>query len=50
MQHTTQAPLFDRLKKNIRNREPVEVFHLVGTAEPREAKPENDLFEGVVDD
>jgi len=50
MQHTTQAPLFDRFKKNIRNREPVEVFHLVGTAEPREAKPENDLFEGVVDD
>jgi len=50
MQHTTQAPLFGRLKKNIRNREPVEVFHLIGAATPREAKLETDLFDGVGED
>lgn len=50
MQHMTQAPLFDRLKKNIRNPEPVEFFHLVGGASPREAKLETDLFDGVIED
>ncbi len=49
MQHTTQAPLFDRLKQNVGRRGPFEMYHLLGTDEPREAKFEADLFEGVVE-
>ncbi len=49
MQHTTQAPLFERLAKNAGRGGAVEMFHLVGTSEPREARFETDLFEGVVE-
>lgn len=50
MQHTTQAPLFDRIKKNIGSRPPVEMFHLAATCQPQEACIETDLFAGVVED
>jgi len=49
-QHTTQAPLFGRLRKNLGHRRPVDMFHLAATREPREAKAETDLFEGVVEE
>ncbi len=48
--HTTQAPLFDRLRKNLGQMPTYEMFHLAATSKPREAKFETDLFEGVVDD
>jgi LmbE family N-acetylglucosaminyl deacetylase len=50
MQHTTQAPLFDRIKQNIGRGSPFEMYHLLGTREPRQAKFEDDLFDGVVDE
>lgn len=50
MQHTTQAPLFERVRKNLGHRPLAEMYHLVGTTEPRQAKFESDLFEGVVED
>ncbi len=47
-QHTTQAPLFEKVKKNLgRHGGGVEMYHLAVTRDPREAKPETDLFEGV---
>lgn len=49
-QHKTQSPLFDRLRKSLGKMPTQEMFHLVGTREPRDAKFETDLFEGVVDD
>jgi LmbE family N-acetylglucosaminyl deacetylase len=50
-QHTTQAPLFERVKKNLGRRGGgVEMYHLAVTRDPREAKLETDLFEGVVDE
>ena len=50
-QHTTQAPLFERVRKNLGHRTgTVEMFHLVAARDPREAKFETDLFDGVVDD
>jgi LmbE family N-acetylglucosaminyl deacetylase len=49
-QHTSQAPLFERVRKNLgRLRGGVEMYHLAVTREPREAKMETDLFEGVVE-
>lgn len=49
--HTTQAPLFERVRKNLGKRlGTVEMYHLVATRDPRQPKLETDLFEGVVDD
>ena len=48
MLHKTQSPLFDRLRKNLGKMPTQEMFHLAATREPREAKFETDLFEGVV--
>jgi LmbE family N-acetylglucosaminyl deacetylase len=48
--HTTQSPLFDRLRKNLGKMPTQEMFHLSATSRPREAKFETDLFEGVVDE
>ena len=49
--HITQAPLFERIRKNLGQRHgTVEMYHLAVTREPREAKPETDLFEGVVEE
>ncbi len=51
-QHTTQKPLFEKVRKNISQRQEgtVEMYHLAATRDPREAKLETDLFEGVVED
>ncbi len=50
-QHTTQAPLFERVKQNLGRRGGgVEMYHLAVTRDSREAKLETDLFEGVVDE
>jgi LmbE family N-acetylglucosaminyl deacetylase len=50
-QHTTQAPLFEKVRKNLGQKEgAVEMYHLAATRDPREAKFETDLFEGVVED
>jgi LmbE family N-acetylglucosaminyl deacetylase len=50
-QHKTQAPLFERVRKNLgQKRGTVEIYHLVATRDPRESKLETDLFEGVVED
>ena len=50
-QHTTQKPLFERVSKNLASDgRPVEMYHLVATRDPREAKFETDLFEGVVEE
>lgn len=48
--HTTQAPLFDRLRKNLGKMPTYEMFHLAATSKPREAKFETDLFEDVIDE
>jgi LmbE family N-acetylglucosaminyl deacetylase len=49
--HTTQAPLFERVRKNLGQRVgTVETFHLAATRDPQETKFETDLFEGVVED
>ena len=48
--HTTQAPLFDRLRRNLGNMPTEEMFHLAATRGPRDAKFETDLFDGVVDE
>ena len=49
--HTTQSPLFDRVRKNLGERLAThEMYHLVATRDPREPKLETDLFEGVVED
>ena len=50
MQHTTQAPLFDRVRKNLGKRPYTEMYHLACTREPRRAGFETDLFEDVVDE
>ena len=50
-QHLTQAPLFEKVKKNLGRRGGgVEMYHLAVTRDPREAKLETDLFEGVVEE
>jgi len=49
--HTTQAPLFERVRKNLGTRMgKEEMYHLACTRNPREAKHETDLFEGVVEE
>jgi LmbE family N-acetylglucosaminyl deacetylase len=50
-QHTTQTPLFERVRKNLGDAlGTMEMFHLAATKTPQQAKLETDLFEGVVDD
>jgi len=49
MKHKSQEPLFERLRKNLGRAPTEEMFHLAATREPREAKLETDLFEGVVE-
>jgi LmbE family N-acetylglucosaminyl deacetylase len=51
-QHTTQKPLFERVRKNLGQRQEgtVEMYHLAATREPREAKLETDLFEDVTEE
>jgi len=48
--HSTQSPLFDRLRKNLGKMPTQEMFHLSATRAPRNAKFETDLFDGVVDE
>jgi LmbE family N-acetylglucosaminyl deacetylase len=48
--HTTQAPLFDRLRKNLGKMPTHEMFHLAATSKPRDAKFETDLFADVTDE
>jgi len=49
-QHTTQKPLFERVKQNLGERLGTsEMYHLAATRDPREAKFETDLFDGVVE-
>jgi LmbE family N-acetylglucosaminyl deacetylase len=49
--HTTQKPLFERVKKNLgQGLGTVEMYHLVARRDPSESKFESDLFEGVVED
>ena len=49
--HTTQSPLFERVRKNLGHRlGTVEMFHLAAARDPRDAKFETDLFEGVTED
>lgn len=50
MKHRTQEPLFARLRKNLGRAPTSEMFHLAATRDPREAKFETDLFEGVTED
>jgi LmbE family N-acetylglucosaminyl deacetylase len=48
-QHTTQSPLFDKVRKNLgQGVGGVEMFHLAAAYVPRAAKAETDLFDGVV--
>jgi len=50
-QHTTQAPLFERVRKNLGHRHgAIEMYHLAATSVPQDAKLESDLFEDVVDE
>jgi LmbE family N-acetylglucosaminyl deacetylase len=50
-QHTTQAPLFERVRKNLGQSEgAVEMYHLAATSRPREATLETDLFEDVTEE
>ncbi|HUI84091.1 MAG TPA: PIG-L family deacetylase [Candidatus Binatia bacterium] len=50
-QHTTQAPLFERVRKNLGQRlGTLEMYHLVASRDPREAKHETDLLEGITAD
>jgi LmbE family N-acetylglucosaminyl deacetylase len=48
-QHTTQKPLFERVRKNFSQRQEgtVEMYHLAAARDPRDAKLESDLFEDV---
>ena len=48
--HLTQNPLFERVRKNLGKMPTYEMFHLAATREPRDAKFETDLLEGVVED
>jgi LmbE family N-acetylglucosaminyl deacetylase len=50
-QHTTQAPLFEKVRKNLgETLGAVEMFHLAATSSPRSAKAETDLFEDVIEE
>ena len=49
-QHTTQAPLFEKVRKNLgETLGGVEMFHLAATSTSRAAKAETDLFEDVIE-
>ncbi|MGO9516827.1 MAG: PIG-L deacetylase family protein [Candidatus Korobacteraceae bacterium] len=49
--HTTQKPLFERVKKNLsQGLGTVEMYHLVATRDPHDATFEADLFQGVAPD
>jgi len=48
--HKTQAPLFEKVEKNIIRREAVEMYHLAATRDPLQATFESDLFDGVVEE
>jgi len=50
MKHQTQEPLFARLRKNLGRMPTQEMFHLAATREPRDAKLEMDLLEGVLEE
>jgi LmbE family N-acetylglucosaminyl deacetylase len=45
--HTTQAPVFPRVRDTILSRGPEEVFHLAAQSEPGILGAETDLFDGV---
>ena len=47
--HKTQAPLWPLFEENVRKRGKQELFHLAAAVKGGAAKPETDLFEGVVD-
>jgi len=50
-QHKTQAPLFEKVRKNLgETLGGVEMFHLAATTKSRAAKDETDIFEGVTED
>jgi LmbE family N-acetylglucosaminyl deacetylase len=49
-QHATQAPLFDRVRKNLGRMPHSEMYHLACTRKPRMSVFETDLFADVVDD
>jgi LmbE family N-acetylglucosaminyl deacetylase len=50
-QHTTQSPLFERVTQNLGHGQGThEMFHLAATSQPRQAKMEDDLFDGVTED
>lgn len=48
--HASQSPLFPIFENGVRQRGPREEFHLAATSTPRRLEPENDLFDGVIDD
>lgn len=48
--HTSQAPLFPIFENGVRQRGAKEEFHLAATSTPGALKPEDDLFEGVIED
>jgi len=50
MQHATQEPLFERLRKNLDQPPYRELYHLACTREPHRAEFETDLLESVVDE
>jgi LmbE family N-acetylglucosaminyl deacetylase len=50
-QHMTQAPLLERVRKNLGERMgTLEMYHLAAACAPREGASESDLFEGVTED
>lgn len=50
-QHTTQAPLFERVRQNLGQAlGTLEMFHLAARRDPGDVRPETDLFDGVNDD
>jgi LmbE family N-acetylglucosaminyl deacetylase len=50
MQHSTQEPLFERLRKNLDHPPYRELYHLACTREPHRGEFETDLLEGLVDE
>lgn len=50
MQHLTQEPLFERLRKNLDHSPYRELYHLACTREPQPGQFETDLFAGVMDE
>ena len=49
-QHTTQAPLFERVRQNLGQAlGAVEMYHLAATRDPQKSQFETDLFENITD-